>query len=167
MVLMNPNGEQLGFGYIPLPALYKVHLFLWIVAFSAWCFNWFRYRSQSTKIHRIITLFPFSKLVFCVSAELYWNTFATKGQSTLGILIFFIVMLIGYIALMYALLLIIASGWGICRNRIGTDKFAIAGIVVGLIVTQTAGLWLKGFFNVCAKKSDSVYFILLTLSFSC
>jgi len=147
MVLKNPNGEQLGFGYIPLPALYTVQLVLWIIAFGAWCFNWIKYRTQNNKLHRIITLFPSTKLIFCVSAVLYWNTFATEGQSTLGILIFFIVMLIGYIAVMYALLLIIASGWGICRSHLSNDKFAIAGIVVGLIVTQTAGLWLKGFFN--------------------
>lgn len=57
--LVNPNGEQLGFGYIPLPckgqvkqtlfvtfgtALFSVLLFLWGILLVAWCFNWIRYR---------------------------------------------------------------------------------------------------------------------------
>jgi hypothetical protein len=87
---LNPGGEQLSSGDIPLPRLFFVIAGLWLLLNVLWCWNWIKNRSQKSYLHRIISLYPFTKLLEVVMSGIYWILLSKNGQVNVATIVFFL-----------------------------------------------------------------------------
>lgn len=173
-IFLNPGGEHLGFPYIPLPKLYIFFTVAWVVLAGLWCFNWIWHRQQRIKLHRVITLFPILKAAVAAYALGYWQHWSNvgmcecawicsekkkgnslaelyiwyAGSASVGLVLGYWLLYILFKAVFYTVLLLIAKGWRITRDKIGNNKFVIAAIISSLTITLLIGILFTGFFMV-------------------
>eukprot|EP01116_Phalansterium_solitarium_P009202 TRINITY_DN23253_c0_g1_i1.p1 TRINITY_DN23253_c0_g1~~TRINITY_DN23253_c0_g1_i1.p1 ORF type:complete len:447 (+),score=159.43 TRINITY_DN23253_c0_g1_i1:129-1469(+) len=136
MLLLNPYGQQLSFGEIPMPPLYTLLMACWLIVGALWTFNWLKHRQQKSWLHRVISVYPLAKAVYCAVEIYYYSGYGRSGTSTEGMHIVLYLASIFSDMLFYATLLLLSSGWCVTRDDIGTDKFYIAGLMTGLVVTR-------------------------------
>jgi len=162
MTLLNPDGEHLSYGYIPLPVMYVLLLMVWLVIAVVWVFNWIKYRMQPAKLNRVITLYPLLKCIFAGAAARYWKVDSISGVVPSGTVLFYVLFYIAEEAVFYTILMVIGTGWGINRNNIGFEKYLIGGIITGLVGTRLLGFLLNELFYLL---SFIVYVIIIVTVF--
>ncbi|KAJ6254767.1 lung seven transmembrane receptor [Anaeramoeba flamelloides] len=61
---MNPNGQYLSLGYIPLPGIYLVFAIVWVLMVIYWFINWFRHFNIKIKLHKFLTFIVYAFKMF-------------------------------------------------------------------------------------------------------
>ncbi|EFA80300.1 hypothetical protein PPL_07130 [Heterostelium album PN500] len=143
----NPGGNHLSYQYIPLPYIYMIFTGVWVILTILWCINWYLNRKQNIKLHKVISLLPFSKLAVVAYYCGYWTYLQTYGAVGIVVIIFFWLFYIVFRVIACVVLLTIATGWGICSGRYEHLKKPLALIIILLGVTIALGAILQGFFN--------------------
>jgi len=146
LTLLNPEGEHLGYGYIPLPPMHMILVGVWTLSLAVWCFNWIKNRKQKIKLNQVISVFPVIKIAFAAVAILYWKTLSVNGYVPRSYLLSYGFLYIAAEAIFYAVLMIIATGWGTAKDRFGYSKSIIAGVIIGLVASRLLGFLLHGLF---------------------
>jgi len=159
---MNPEGEHLGYRFIPLPTMYMLLLVTWVVATAVWCYNWIKYRVQSKKLQVVFSIYPITKCLFAASGIYFWHTVSRTGYASLATEIPLGLLYIAEEAVLYTILLLIASGWGLSRDRLGIEKFIIGVAIISLVITQLLGFALHTLFYLL---SVIVYVIIVVIIF--
>jgi len=162
IVLLNPDGENLGFGYIPYPTVFIIMLVIWGLGFLIWTYNWIKYRSLSSKFNKMITLFPLVKIAYSAVSIYYWKTDSMQGEVSDSMEYLFIFWIILEEAVFYIVLMLISIGWGFTQRQFDPDKFVIAGVIVGLIVTRILGYMVHNLFFLL---SFLIYIVVIVVIF--
>jgi hypothetical protein len=76
---VNPGGEYLGSGQIPYKTVYALTPVLWLLLLAGWVVHWWRYRLLNVRLHAVMTMFPASKLVFCLISMVHWQIASSNG----------------------------------------------------------------------------------------
>jgi len=93
-----------------------------------------------------MTILPIVKLVYCILGVFYWKTYSMQGIVSDGPEDSFIVFIILEEAVFYAILLLIACGWGLSEDSMKAEKYIIGGVVVALIGTRVLGYLINWLF---------------------
>jgi len=161
---MNPGGEQLGTGQLPLPTFFVALLVTWSVVLVAWCLNWFKYRNERILLHRAITLIPLFKIIEVFYNLIYWSTYSKKGKVELWETVLYYATSVVFEGVLFTILLLISKGWGITRpNIIGVENRAITVTVVALILSFLCYKLLEGTYLFALL---AMYIIILKFIFS-
>ncbi|EGG18193.1 hypothetical protein DFA_03680 [Cavenderia fasciculata] len=143
----NPGGNHLSYQFIPLPIILMVFTGIWVLLTALWSINWIQNRNQNVKLHKVITLYPFSKLSMIVYSLGYWRYLQSYGAVGIGVLIFYWIFYIIFKVISCVVLLFIATGWGICKGRFEHLRKALYIIIILLTATLALGAFLGGFFT--------------------
>jgi len=162
MTVMNPDGEHLGYGFIPLPIIYMLLLSVWVVGTSMWCFNWIKHRTQTIRLNSALSIYPVTKIVFAAIAILYWKTISLQGEAPYSYLLTYGFLYISAEAVFYLVLMLVATGWGLLKDNLGMDKYLITGVIVTLIGTRLLGFLLHGLFFLL---SYIIYIVIVVIVF--
>lgn len=139
---LNPGNEQLSSGDIPNPKLYIVVTIIWFVLTILWCFNWIKNRKvnvlnflflirifikwkQKSWLHRVISLYPITKILQTLVFAIYWGLLSQYGMVNLATVVFYYLFYVLFRVIFYLVLLFIASGWGICFDNLELKKVGI------------------------------------------
>jgi len=162
LLFVNPGGEQLSSEYIPLPLIFIILCGVWVLFTFLWCVNWIYHRSHGVLLHRVITAFPVSKIIWTGFAIYYWKGLSIQGwQPTIVIVIYYGVFIVSR-AIFYGVLLVIARGWGITRDHLGRYKWFVLVTMIAVAICFGLGIVLSGYFLLI---SFVVYIMLLVLVF--
>eukprot|EP00029_Vermamoeba_vermiformis_P006041 TRINITY_DN2266_c0_g1_i1.p1 TRINITY_DN2266_c0_g1~~TRINITY_DN2266_c0_g1_i1.p1 ORF type:complete len:430 (-),score=33.43 TRINITY_DN2266_c0_g1_i1:71-1360(-) len=162
VLFMNPDGEQLSTEFLPLPYLYMVAGGLWLVGTIFWLSNWMIYKRRTVPLHKTITVFPLTKLIWCGIAVLYWKTLSIEGTTSDGILAGYYVVLCVSKIVFYGCLLLISYGWCITQPALGRQKFIIPLATLAVAGSLLLGSLLNGYFLLI---SFVMYVLVLVLVF--
>jgi len=160
--VLNPNGEQLSSDAIPFPSLYIVLIVVWVLLTGLWSLNWIVNRTQKIKLHRVISLFPFTKFAFCGAAVYYWKSLSYTGEQTVASLSVYGALYILFELAFYSILLIISSGWGITRDELQQDKSIILVVVFILAICLSLSFAFRGYLSVTLLV---MYVVILAMIF--
>mmetsp|Transcript_24310 Transcript_24310/g.34099 ORF Transcript_24310/g.34099 Transcript_24310/m.34099 type:complete len:424 (+) Transcript_24310:85-1356(+) len=168
--LVNPAGQHLGFGYIPLPALFTILTGTWFVISVLWCFTWIKnktvctifIRQQSIKFYSVVSIFPIVKFVYAIIGVFYWGSYARDGSVSVSAFMLYGFLYILMRSVFYSVLLLIATGWGVLRDSLESEKYVIGGTIGGLIATLIAGFLLHGLFILLTFV---IYIVVIVLIF--
>jgi len=121
--LMNPDGEHLGTGYMPLPATYQTFAVFWSLIFVAQTYyNLVVHHRSMTALHRLLLGLPIVKILHEVVGMFRWKVVSSYG------------FLPGWVELMssatislneaatYFLLVLIARGWLVTRRALPINE---------------------------------------------
>ena len=133
VTFMNPGGEHLDYGAIPLKDLYIVLNFLWVFISACYFGNYLHYRERASELQTVLFALPATKLVYLGLAITAWNTLSREGLLSQELLIVYQVSLLVFTVTLYGLLLIIAKGWKVCRERLPLQERQSYGVTVVLI----------------------------------
>ncbi|KAJ5071107.1 hypothetical protein M0811_10591 [Anaeramoeba ignava] len=166
--LMNPGGEYLGLGYIPLPNMYISFTVILFVLFFVWLINWITHRSQKIKLHKFLTITFIVIVVYMASMAGYWKYQSKKGLRPIGFIVYIVIIDVLYQFFFFASLLLIAKGWSILNQKLEPrSKRAIVAVLVFfilfaelLVFTKTL-IYFLYFFGWLVT-----YFIILRMVFS-
>jgi len=161
LVLLNPDNENLSFAYIPHPQMFIVLLVLWALVTVLWCCNWMKFRDQSSKLQKVITLFPLSEFLYCGVAIIYWSTSSIHGivpSFEENIFIFFIIL---EETIFYIVLMLISCGWGINKDQLNVDKFIIGGVLFSLASTRILGFFVHQLFFLLSFLINIIIVVLI------
>jgi len=139
IILLNPDGDNLSFAYIPLPSLFIILLFIWTFVAFVWCFNWIKFRNQMYKLNLLMTIYPIVKLLYSGMAAFYWKTYSVDGDVPNSLDYLFIFFIILEEAVFYVVLLLTACGWGLNKEKLEADKYMILGVLCSLAITRILG----------------------------
>ena len=122
IIMLNPGGEQLGTGDIPLPTLYTVFICVWSLLCLLWLINWIQFRVTKILLHRIITIQPFLKVIVLLYNIIYWRSLSQYGQINYWVNVMYYVLSMSWEALLFMSLLLISKGWSITRQDISNQE---------------------------------------------
>ncbi|KAJ3438771.1 lung seven transmembrane receptor [Anaeramoeba flamelloides] len=133
---LNPNGEQLSTIQQPAPKIYLSFLIIFSILLLIWLKNWFSFREQKIKLHKLLTFLLIYKIASLALVYLYWSDFSKNGKEiSLYFIISYIVNIISQF-LFYAALLFISKGWSITRqNLLRNERILIYSIVLILVAS--------------------------------
>jgi len=141
-VLMNPNGEHLGTGYMPLPTMYMAYLLGWLALGTLQAANGLCHRMIISPLHKLMFMVPFLKLAHVALGVLYWQQQSDTGTQAPVLLVLLIVGQVGAKTAMFALLLLMAKGWLITRAELTFDEQQALLAGMGTLVTLFAAYHL-------------------------
>jgi len=162
MVLLNPDSDHLSFSYIPYPDLFAILCIIWIAFIVVWVSNLVLYRTQPSKVNRMMITLPIIKIVYCSLGIFYWKTYSIDGTISDRIADSFVIFIILQEAIFYAVLMLIACGWGILTDHLKLEKYIIIAVVVGLIGTRALGYFVNWLFIL---MSFLTYIIIIVMIF--
>jgi len=122
---LNPGGEQLSLGLIPLPKLYIAFIVLWSIVSIVWCFNWLYYRQQNVKLHKFISVIPFTSIMRSAFSFVLFRTFSVYGYLSYTLFVLFVVALVVWHFTFYATLMLIAKGWCTVNDKLPTTTYLL------------------------------------------
>ena len=121
--LMNPNGEHLGTGYIPLPTTYRTFAVFWSLIFIVQTYyNLVWHHRSMTALHRLFLGLPIVKILHEVVGMFSWQAVSSYGYRP------------GWVALMstatislneastYFIMVLIARGWLVTRRTLPVNE---------------------------------------------
>jgi len=161
MVFLNPGQDHLSYGYMPYPSLFIILSFIWGFTILVWCFNWIRFRSQPSRLNRLMTVLPIIKFIYCGIGILYWKTESVIGEVPNNIEYTFIFFIILEEAIFFLILMTIASGWGVSKDHFGSEKFIILGIIVALMGTRILGYFIHQLFFLLSFLAGLIIVVLI------
>ncbi|KAF2078316.1 hypothetical protein CYY_000408 [Polysphondylium violaceum] len=144
----NPGDNHLSAELIPLPHTFMLFTAIWGVLSILWSVNWIMHRRQNVKLHKIITLFPFSKLCDVIYSLGYYQYYRSHGATSVAVVILYWVFYIIFKIISLIVLLFISSGWGICPGRYKSLITPLVIIIVLLGVTLALGSFFGGYYIV-------------------
>jgi len=144
----NPTNNHLSAELIPLPHMFSLFTAIWAVLTILWSLNWIMNRKQNVKLHKVITLFPFSKLFDVIYSLGYYQYYKVHGATSVAVVILYWVFYIFFKIVSCVVLLFIASGWGICKGRYKSLITPLIVIIVLLGVTLALGSFFGGFYTI-------------------
>jgi hypothetical protein len=132
--LMNPNGEHLGTGYIPLPTTYRTFAVFWCLIFIVQTYyNLVWHHRSMTALHRLFLGLPIVKILHEVVGTFRWQVVSSYGY------------LPGWVELMssatislneaatYFIMVLIARGWLVTRRALPVNE-AQSSVTVALLL---------------------------------
>eukprot|EP00027_Filamoeba_sp_ATCC50430_P006466 CAMPEP_0168546728 /NCGR_PEP_ID=MMETSP0413-20121227/3653_1 /TAXON_ID=136452 /ORGANISM="Filamoeba nolandi, Strain NC-AS-23-1" /LENGTH=417 /DNA_ID=CAMNT_0008576925 /DNA_START=566 /DNA_END=1819 /DNA_ORIENTATION=+ len=154
--LLNPGGQQLSLGYIPLPNSYMALVILWSVFVLGWVGMWIYYRRNRVPLHTLMMSIVIQKLLVVVVGFSYWAVASNTGKSLdqLGYLESFLFAISE--TSFFCALLLVAKGWKITRSRLPASE--VRTISVALILLLSTLLFFS-FYN------DGYYFLSLMIMY--
>ncbi|KAH3757828.1 hypothetical protein Pelo_10380 [Pelomyxa schiedti] len=145
--LTNPGGDQLDASEIPLKWMHIAFVIVWSLMAFLWILNWIKFRHQKSKLHRVITSFPGIKiLISTFSIAVLWRLSAT-GEATLALLLPYALCLPFVDAIFIGIMLLLAKGWGITHDVLGRFRYALAGLVFGMLCFGFLRYFFAGWFS--------------------
>jgi len=146
---------------MPYPSLFIILSFIWGFTILVWCFNWIRFRSQPSRLNRLMTVLPIIKFIYCGIGILYWKTESVIGEVPNNIEYTFIFFIILEEAIFFLILMTIASGWGVSKDHFGSEKFIILGIIVALMGTRILGYFIHQLFFLLSFLAGLIIVVLI------
>eukprot|EP00026_Physarum_polycephalum_P003808 Phypoly_transcript_03824.p1 GENE.Phypoly_transcript_03824~~Phypoly_transcript_03824.p1 ORF type:complete len:766 (+),score=217.76 Phypoly_transcript_03824:263-2299(+) len=154
--LLNPGGQQLPLGEIPLPDLYIVITCIWALLVGLFGFVWMKNRQYIVMLHGLLSAVGVLKLAVVIVALCYWHTFKSTGRD--------IVQLKYLQSFIYALsetaffcsLLLISKGWRITRSNLPPSEIRTISVALVLLLST---LLFFSFYN------DGYYFLSLMIMY--
>jgi len=142
--------------------MYGQLICIWVVILLMWIYNLLRNRAVSNNLNKAITLYPLTKIIFCVIGVLYWRTLSTQGGASDFKVYTYGCFYITSEAVFYIMLMTVGSGWGLYRRALGLDKYLILVSILALIGTRLLGFLVYGLFYLL---SYIVYIVILIMIF--
>eukprot|EP01114_Cavostelium_apophysatum_P015325 TRINITY_DN4147_c0_g1_i2.p1 TRINITY_DN4147_c0_g1~~TRINITY_DN4147_c0_g1_i2.p1 ORF type:complete len:471 (-),score=51.59 TRINITY_DN4147_c0_g1_i2:63-1475(-) len=153
---LNPNGQQLSFGDIPLPKVYLTFALLWAIGLAGWAYFCRRYARNCIPLHKLLLIIVALKFLVVAAAFSYWQIYETTGESFAAIRYTQSFLFAGAETGFFCALLILAKGWRIIHSTIPTTE--IRTIVVALVLLLATLLFFT-FYN------DGYYFLSLMIMY--
>ncbi|KAJ6243348.1 lung seven transmembrane receptor [Anaeramoeba flamelloides] len=153
---VNPKGEQLSAGLVPIPILKFFFLVFWILVAISWISNWIKVRDGKIWLHKLLTFVLFFTLTFIICDYVNWIQLSKHGNISDQFQIVMDVFSICVTFVSMLTILLIAKGWSI------TVKWVPASQIIFLIlfsILLTALIQVrKGLQN-----PTSSFFVLVTI----
>ncbi|GAM23660.1 hypothetical protein SAMD00019534_068350 [Acytostelium subglobosum LB1] len=141
-----PDGKELSYEYLAFPITFLIFAIIWLVLTLLWCVNWVMNRKQNVRLHKLITLFPFSKLAMVTYFCGFYFYLQNYGAVGLGVYVFFWLFYIIFRIVAVVVLLTIATGWGILPGRYNNLYKSLCVIVLLLVIAIVLGAIFGRFF---------------------
>ncbi|KNC49101.1 uncharacterized protein AMSG_11847 [Thecamonas trahens ATCC 50062] len=110
-VFVNPGGEHLSFGYIPMPSMYTWMAAVWCVAFVAWAGNRIVHWNRPIGLNSVVGALGAAKIVWALVAAWYWTHLSRFGVTETRLDLVYYAALVACRCLFLALVLLYAMGW--------------------------------------------------------
>ncbi|KYQ90675.1 hypothetical protein DLAC_09311 [Tieghemostelium lacteum] len=176
----NPTNNHLSYELMPLPIILMVFVAIWSILIIYWISNWVLNRTQHIKLHKVITLYPISKLIDVIYSLGYYQYIKTHGSTNVATLIMYWVIFIIFRIISIVVLLLISCGWSILPVSISKSFQNIIYIcIVALAITLGIGSFLGGYYNILSfiiyipiliiifiKTDKSIHLIQISISSS-
>lgn len=154
--LLNPGGEQLPLGEIPLPKLYILVTCVWAILVGVCGIVWMRNKEHVVLLHGLLCSVAVFKLAVVMIALCYWHIYQITGED--------IVQLKYLQSFIYALsetaffcsLLLISKGWRITRSNLPPSEIRTISVALVLLLST---LLFFSFYN------DGYYFLSLMIMY--
>ncbi|KAJ5077244.1 hypothetical protein M0811_00564 [Anaeramoeba ignava] len=133
--LMNPNGQHLSSDYVLFPKIYLVSLFISLILFIAWIFNWIKHKKQKIPLHSVITTMFFLQVINLAFNLNYWRTLSKYGkiETNFQLLISTVEVLSQFF--FFVTIILIAKGWCITFETLNpSDRKIINGLIGFLVI---------------------------------
>eukprot|EP01155_Anaeramoeba_flamelloides_P017755 Anaeramoba_flamelloidesa568189_70.p1 GENE.a568189_70~~a568189_70.p1 ORF type:complete len:478 (-),score=60.26 a568189_70:10-1443(-) len=165
---MNPNGQYLSLGYIPLPPIYLVFAIVWVLMVIYWFINWFRHLNIKIKLHKYLTFVVIAKCVELFIFYSYWKSLSKNGvqNNTTTYVVYFYDGV--YDFFFYLTLLFIAKGYSILKPTFSFKEIKDVVLITMLLVVSSkiealTGLNILGF--ICLLVMAISYFVIIRMLF--
>lgn len=146
-LLENPDGQQLSWQYIPLEYVYLAMTVLWFPTTLLWCANWIRHRQMKNRLHRVISLYPISKLLWVSCSSIFWYIANKDPTIEVWMTTAYSCLYLISLGLLVMVFLLIARGWCIVSDEIGKSIVPITICVVALVSTEAITIIFGGLFQ--------------------
>eukprot|EP01112_Ceratiomyxa_fruticulosa_P012220 TRINITY_DN3376_c0_g1_i1.p1 TRINITY_DN3376_c0_g1~~TRINITY_DN3376_c0_g1_i1.p1 ORF type:complete len:578 (+),score=69.77 TRINITY_DN3376_c0_g1_i1:571-2304(+) len=154
--LVNPGGEQLSVGYIPLPKVYSVLVVAWIAVIFGWGFYWGKNCAHLVSLHWLLALVMVLKLVVDIVAFIYFRVEQTTGYTIASLKILQSVLFAISETLFFCALLLISKGCRITRPNFPPTE--VRNLVASLVLLLCTLLFFS-FYN------EGYYFLSLMIMY--
>ncbi|KAJ3432350.1 hypothetical protein M0813_24298 [Anaeramoeba flamelloides] len=77
---LNPGGQQLSSGLVPVPTMCLIFVVLWILVIVYWVQNWIKFRDQKILLHQIISIVLIVMFFSVFFKWAKWDQLSHKGQ---------------------------------------------------------------------------------------
>lgn len=114
IVFQNPGGHYLSAGEMPLPAVYGVMCVAFFVAMVAWVRYSRSHKADMTKLHHLMTLLCFLKVLSVACQALMFHSVDVTGHSSAWSILYYILTFFRGL-LFIAVIALIGAGWSLVR----------------------------------------------------
>ncbi|KAJ6232797.1 hypothetical protein M0813_04604 [Anaeramoeba flamelloides] len=138
---MNPGGQQLSSGLVPVPTISLIFVVLWILVIVYWVQNWIKFRDQKILLHQIISVVLLVMFFSVFFKWVKWDKLSHQGQLT--DFLYNLILFINFLSILFMTVtgLLIASGLSIIRPIIEKRQliyilFLSSSLSVSVLVQQ-------------------------------
>lgn len=144
-VAVNPGGEYLSLSDVPYKALYVACCIGWSVILAVWSVNWLRYRMWNVSLQRVLTLVPFSKVVFSIQLLYFWRLSSTTGHAPQTLFWTAFVCVALSRTSVFSCLMLTAKGWSITRRHMDGEWTRLGVLSACLFGAHALYAYVGGF----------------------
>ena len=128
VVLLNPNGQHLSKENVPLMLIFGVLLAGYIVALVVWLTVVWRNRPAQRRLHSVISLALFCKVLDMASKLAFFGTQSVTGKSVLVLEMLMVTATIATSVIFLVALVLTALGWTITRQRLTRRELQLLAV---------------------------------------
>eukprot|EP01113_Clastostelium_recurvatum_P032379 TRINITY_DN4155_c0_g1_i2.p1 TRINITY_DN4155_c0_g1~~TRINITY_DN4155_c0_g1_i2.p1 ORF type:complete len:506 (-),score=129.38 TRINITY_DN4155_c0_g1_i2:28-1545(-) len=152
-LLVNPGGQQLAVGTIPLPKVYEAFVCIWSFVILLCIIFCIKERRFLSSIHALLAAIALTKYVVVILTLLYWRLLEVSGQPVLALHTLQSVLYAASEAGLFCCLLLVSRGWRITRSALPPTEVRTMAVAITLLL---ATLLFFSFYN-------STYYFLVQL----
>ena len=164
---MNPGGEHLGTGYIPLPMMYRLFTISWCALLVAHTYFCFAYHSDKvTALHRMMIALPLLKITYEAASMLRWQTMSKYGYLPNWVLMSHFACSAANQAATFGILILVARGWLITRRTLPVGERQTTTTLVLLLFVLNFAYRYSSFNNMTFFALAITYMTILAIILS-
>ena len=112
---VNPGGEELSTGQIPLKRLSVVFTCVWAAVWGLWAVNFVAVHQRSPVLHRAVGLVPLVHVCKSLAVMAFWRDFSHTGEVSESLYILDLMSEAAASAVLISVAILVAQGWWITR----------------------------------------------------
>ena len=164
---LNPGGEHLGTGYIPLPVMYRTFAVFWALLFITQVyFGLVLHHRQMTGLHRLFLALPMIKTMHEVVGMFKWTVLSSYGYLPDWVELMSALSISVNEASTYFILVLIARGWLVTRRTLPVNEVQSTMTVAILLFVLNLTYWYYQLNNMTFFALAIMYMVTLAIILS-